>query len=118
MTPLSRLDLAALCALPLLLAGPVQASNAINVHVNNVAPDKDSKVVVILDTARTGQPACALSNLTYSINVTTAGGQAMLSAIYTAIAADLAVDLVGANTCTEYGNTESIGYVSLRRRGT
>lgn len=37
----------------------------------------------------------------------------MLSAVYTAIAADLALDIVGANTCAE-----SMGYMSLRRRGT
>lgn len=109
-----------IAALSLLLSGlatSTQASQAINVHVNVVAPDKDGRVIVILDTARTGQPACAVSNATFSINTATTGGQAMLSAIYTAVAADLAIDVVGAGTCMEYSNTESIGYVSLHRRG-
>lgn len=117
MKPTLKRLLAACCALPLLWAGGAQASQAINVHVNVVAPDKDGKVVIILDTARTGQPACAVSNATFSISTTTTGGQAMLSALYTAVAADLAVDIVGTGACSEYSNTESVGYVSLHRRG-
>jgi hypothetical protein len=109
--------LAALCALPFLLAGPAQASDVFNAKVTQASPDKDGKVVVYLDTPRESRPACSTSSVTYSINATTAGGQAMLSAIYTALASDLPIDIKGGSVCTEYSNTESIGYVSLRRRG-
>ncbi|HWU81686.1 MAG TPA: hypothetical protein VN158_16670 [Caulobacter sp.] len=117
MKPTAKHRWAALCALPLLLAGPAQAGDILNVKITQVSPDKDGKVVLYVDRARTNKAACAQSDVTYSVNATTAGGQAMLSAIYTAIAADLPVDIVGSSLCAEYSNTESIGYVSLHRRG-
>jgi hypothetical protein len=107
---------AALCALPLLLAGPAKATQSLDVHVNVAAPDKDGKVLVILDATHT-KAACAVYDNAYSIDASTAGGQAILSAIYTAIAADLAVDIVGSGACTDYTSAESIGSVSLHRRG-
>jgi len=111
-----KLRLVALCALPFLLAGPAQASDTFNAKVTQISPDKDGKVVVYLDTPRESRPACSAVNVTYSVDAATPGGQVMLSALYTALASDLPVDIKGGSVCTEYSNTESIGYVSLRRR--
>ncbi|KQZ22903.1 hypothetical protein [Caulobacter sp. Root1472] len=116
MKPTMKRLMAACCALPLLWAAPAQAGDAINVKITQISPDRDGKALVFIDTARTVKPACALSSVTYSLPTNTDGGRAILSTLITALAADLPVDIIGASVCTEYSNTESLGYVSVRRR--
>jgi len=61
---------------------------------------------------RTGQPACATQNR-WSINTTTAKGQAMLSVLLTAYASGKPISIQGTGDCRDWPDTESIDYFFL-----
>lgn len=92
------------------------ASGSSNVRITHVIPHDTGIVIVYVDTARTGMPACATaSGVVYELDANTTAGQAVLSAIYVAFSANLPIDIGGKATCRAGSNAELIGYVAVHR---
>jgi hypothetical protein len=108
---------AAASLLLLALTTPAHASSSMGVHVVNVAPNNAGALVFYVDAPRTGLPACAAggSAQAWTVNTNTVAGQVLASALFTALSTGLLVDVGGTGACDVYPNSESAGYIAVRK---
>lgn len=89
-----------------------QASTINNVHIILYTPNNAGTLQFTADTARTGAPSCSTNSLNWSIDVTTAAGQTMASALLTAMATGMYVDIAGTGAC-QFSGLEAVGYLTV-----
>ncbi|ASG24361.1 hypothetical protein FBZ91_11427 [Nitrospirillum viridazoti] len=63
------------------------------------------------DGARNSAPGCATFNARYAVNAANPGGQALMSALTTAFALHLKVQVFGLGTCNTWGDSEDVQYI-------
>lgn len=100
--------------LALLATAPAQASTQTGVHVTNFIPNNAGVLLFYVDVGRTDAPACSLSPITWTINITTPAGQTMAASLLTAMVSGLTVDIGGTGVC-EFSGSESVGYLAIHR---
>lgn len=93
---------------------PAAASSTSGAHVAVVAPNIDGSLVVYLDAAGSGRPACATQDR-WALNVSTLVGQSIAASIYMAMASNMKIDIVGTGACDVLSGSESISYVVVHR---
>jgi hypothetical protein len=64
--------------------------------------------LVTVQTAATGQPACATDHTRFSGSATTDGGKAMLENAIAAFHAGTTIHIEGRGTCDQFGTIESL----------
>ena len=101
-------------ALLILTAPAAHASNAAPGYITQIIPQNTGVMFVFTDGARSAAPACASGQPTrYSIDTSSAAGQALAATVLTAFALHKQIQIFGTHTCDTWGDTESISYFNL-----
>jgi hypothetical protein len=80
-------------------------------NISNIHAMKNGKVLFTHSGARSGQPACATTQLTrWAFDANTPAGQAQLSVLMTAYVTGKTITVSGSNACTDWGDSESVDY--------
>lgn len=97
------------------LAGTTaQASNAQQVNVTTILSMTTGVVLFEVDGLRSTPPSCgAAVPKRFAFNMSTVGGQAMLSTLLTAATTHKPITVWGTDTC-DGGDTESVLYIEMK----
>lgn len=85
-----------------------------NARIIALVPNNAGVLQINVEGVRTALPACANSSVTWNVNVNTPAGQMLASALLTAFAQNLPVDITGISSC-EFSGVESIGIIGVHR---
>lgn len=100
--------------LVVLLALPAAASISPETKIGNLHFMPNGAVLFHTSTARADVPACAAGQATrWAIDTNTAAGKAQLAGLLTAHTTGKKVQVFGTNTCSIWGDTESVSYIRM-----
>jgi len=93
-----------------LFSSTVYSGSADYAVINKVDFMEPGIIVVYTDGLRTGAPACATQPNRFVVDGTTPSGKVLLNGLVLTYSLKKSVRFVGNNTCSVYGNTETITY--------
>lgn len=106
--------LAAACMAICAIASPAAATEAAEGYVVGVMSMRDGVVIFSQTGVRTGTPpACHTPGYGWSLNVTTAAGQAQFAALLSAQAQHRKIVIGGLGTCADRPDTEAVNYLRI-----
>ncbi|WP_082938881.1 hypothetical protein [Mitsuaria sp. 7] len=70
-------------------------------------------VVIYLEGSRNAQPACATESRRFVLNAATPAGKAQLAGLMIAYTQGKTVSVWGTNTCSVWGDTETIDFFAI-----
>jgi len=96
-----------LAALLLAYAAPAISSSSTAGSISNITPNAAGRVFFQHSGTHTARPSCATLDR-WVIDTTTAGGQALLSALLTAYSTGKQIQIDGTGNCSAWGDTETV----------
>lgn len=89
---------------------PANAGYTLNATVTKILVMQNGSVLFYLSAPDLSPPTCATQSTRWAFDATTPAGQAKLAFLLSAKATNASIQVSGLNTCSVWGDTETVDY--------